>query len=116
MELATEIFKISSVLPKSEDYGLTSQLRRFANSISANIAEGFGRNSNKDKCQFYIIARGSTFETENHLLYGSKIGYFDENKVNILIGEYNKLIHDLNKLIKSLRWITLNLTLTSILT
>lgn len=103
MELSTEIFKISSGLPKAEDYGLTSQLRRSANSISANISEGFGRNSNKDKCQFYIVARGSAFETQNHLLYGSKVGYFNNNKVNILINGYKDVIYDLNKLIKSLR-------------
>ena len=51
-ELSAEIFKLTSILPRSEDYGLTSQLRRAANSISANIAEGFGRNINKDKRQF----------------------------------------------------------------
>jgi len=52
MELSVVVFDLSSSLPKSEDYGLTSQLRRAANSISANIAEGFGRNINKDKRQF----------------------------------------------------------------
>jgi four helix bundle protein len=55
MNLAVEVFNISSKLPRSEDYGLTSP----ANSVSANISEGFGRNTNKDKSQFYIIARGS---------------------------------------------------------
>ena len=103
MDLAVEVFHIASALPKSEDYGLTSQIRRSANSVSANISEGFGRNTNKDKCQFYIIARGSAFETQNHLIYGRKVNYFQQNQVEKLTSKYNDLIHDLNKLIKSLR-------------
>lgn len=57
MELSIKVFNISSSLPRSEDYGLTSQLRRAANSVSANIAEGFGWRTTKDKSQFYVIAR-----------------------------------------------------------
>jgi len=48
-QLSLEIFKISSTLPRSEDYGLTSQIRRSSNSVSGNIAEGFGRSTKKDK-------------------------------------------------------------------
>lgn len=103
MNIAVEVFKISLKLPRSEDYGLTSQIRRSANSVSANISEGFGRNTNRDKSKFYIIARGSAFETQNHLIYGQKIGYFELEISNNLIDKYNELIHDLNKLIKSLR-------------
>lgn len=103
MDLAVEIFKLSSNLPRSEDYGLTSQLRRAANSVSANLSEGFGRKTIKDKCQFYIIARGSAYEVQNHLIYGMKIKYFKEIDVEHLINEYNELIYNLNKLIKSLR-------------
>ncbi|WP_416338477.1 four helix bundle protein [Lentimicrobium sp.] len=77
-QLSIEIFKISSTLPRSEDYGLTSQIKRSSNSVSGNITEGFGRSTKKDKANFYIIARGSSYETQNHLLYGRKVGYFDE--------------------------------------
>ena len=103
MDLAVKVFKITTSLPKSEDYGLTSQIRRSANSVSANLSEGFGRRTNRDKCKFYIIARGSAFEVQNHLLYGMKIEYFKKIDVEHLIIEYNDLIYDLNKLIKSLR-------------
>ena len=100
--LSLQVFKLSQELPRSEDYGLTSQIRRSANSISANLAEGFGRKTKRDKANFYIIARGSAFETQNHLLYGVKVGYFGHDLITELVKEYSKLIHDLNKLIKSL--------------
>ena len=100
--LAVEVFKISIKLPRSEDYGLTSQIRRSSNGVSACISEGFGRNTNKDKSNFYIIARGSSFETQNHLLYGKAVGYFDDQITRDLFESYTSLIHDLNKLIKSM--------------
>ena len=103
MELSIKIFKLTSSLPRSEDYGLTSQIRRSANSVSANIAEGFGRNTNKDKNQFYIIARGSAFETQNHLIYGNSVGYFENEISKIIMTNYDELIYGLNKLIKTLR-------------
>lgn len=101
--LSIDVFKLTSSLPRSEDYGLTSQLRRAANSISANIAEGFGRNTSKDKNQFYIIARGSAFETQNHLLYGRDAGYFESESTDTLIKKYSNLIFELNKIIKSFK-------------
>ena len=102
LEQSEQVFKLSSELPKSEDYGLTSQIRRSANSISANIAEAFGRKHKLDKAKFYIISRGSAFETQSHLLYGVRVGYFESILVQNLIGEYNLLIHEINKIIKSL--------------
>jgi len=77
-ELSYQVFELTKDLPRSEDYGLTSQIRRSANSISANISEAFGRKTKKDKQNFYIVARGSTFETQSHLLYGKKVKYFSK--------------------------------------
>ena len=77
-KLSYQVFELTKDLPRSEDYGLTSQIRRSANSISANIAEAFGRRTKKDKRNFYIVARGSTFETQSHLLYGKKVKYFSK--------------------------------------
>jgi four helix bundle protein len=101
-KLAIEVFKLTINLPRSEDYGLTSQIRKSSNGAPACIAEGFGRSTKKDKSNFYIIARGSSFETQNHLLYGNKVGYFETQITQRLFDEYNDLIYELNKLIKSL--------------
>ena len=100
--LSVEVFKLTINLPRSEDYGLTSQIRKSSNGVAACISEGFGRNTKKDKSNFYIIARGSSFETQNHLLYGQAVEYFEDQLTQRLFNEYADLIHDLNKLIKSL--------------
>ena len=97
LEVGEEVFRMTTDLPKSEDYGLTSQLRRASVSISANIAEAFGRTGNKDKAKFYDYARGSAFETNSLLLYGLRVGYFKEDEVNKLIEKSKKVIHDINK-------------------
>ena len=98
MNIAVQVFELSSNLPRTEDYGLTSQIRRSAESISANIAEGFGRRTSKDKTHFYDISRGSAFETKSHLIYGVRVKYFTEKeyiKIKFLIEE---VVHELNKI------------------
>ena len=79
MDLANKIYHLTEKLPKKEDYGFTSQIRRSALSISGNIAEGFGRKLAKDKLNFYYDARGSLSETKSHLIYGQGIGYFTKD-------------------------------------
>jgi four helix bundle protein len=100
-QLSVKIFKLTVNLPRSEDYGLTSQIRRSSNSVSANIAEGFGRRGNKDKAYFYGVARGSAFETQNHLLYGQGVGYFDPDTTEAYFNEYKELIFEINRLIRT---------------
>lgn len=101
-KLATEIFQLTVHLPRSEDYGLTSQIRRSSNSVSGNIAEGFGRHTSKDKSFFYTIARGSAFETQSHLLYGQQVEYFKPEQTEAIYQRYNSLILELNRLMKAL--------------
>ena len=101
-KLSVEVFRISVNLPRSEDYGLTSQIRRSSNSVPANISEAFGRNTKKDKSKFYVIARGSAFETQNHLIYGNAVGYFKETESDDLSKQYLDLIFEINKILKSL--------------
>lgn len=101
MEIAKEIFKLTEDLPRKEDYGLTSQLRRASLSISANIAEGFGRMHSKDKVKFYYNARGSMSETKNCLIYGIEVGYFERDNVNEVFEKINDAWKQLNCLISS---------------
>ena len=100
--LAVNVYHLTIHLLRSEDYGLTSQIRRSANSAPANISEGFGRKTSKDKSNFYVMASGSSFETQNHLIYGKSIGYFEKEQTEHLLEEYNQLIYEINKLINSL--------------
>jgi four helix bundle protein len=108
MDLAVRIFGLTDKLPKKEDYGLTSQIRRSALSVSGNIAEGFGRKHTKDKLNFYYDARGSLCETKNHLIYGQQVKYFEEKdrrEYDVLIGgiwrELNSVIATLDLNVQS---------------
>ena len=103
LELSTIVFMMTTPLPRSEDYGLTSQIWRASNSVSGNIAEAFGRLYPKDKKNFYVFSRGSAFETKSHVLYGVKVGYFKEDECTLILKGYEDLIHELNKIIKTLK-------------
>ena len=102
-QLAVDIFGLTENLPRKEDYGLTSQIRRSSLSISDNIAEGFGRQHSADKIKFYIYSRGSANETKNQLIYGNRVGYFNEQKVQDYIENIHRIIESLNKIIKTIR-------------
>jgi four helix bundle protein len=67
MELTEEVYRLSRTLPKEETYGLVSQLKHATTSIVANIAEGFGRFTFRDKARHYIIARGECSEVTAYL-------------------------------------------------
>ena len=73
MDIAVKTFRLTEKLPRKEDYGLTSQIRRSALSISGNIAEAFGRKHTKNKVNFYYFARGSITETQSHVEYARKV-------------------------------------------
>jgi four helix bundle protein len=76
--LVLEVYRATKAYPKDEVYGLTSQTRRAASSIPANIAEGCGRNSDGDFRRFLQIALGSAMELDYHLLLARDLGYIDE--------------------------------------
>lgn len=75
MEIASDIYKITKQFPKSEIYGLTSQLNRAGVSIPSNIAEGAGRNTDRDFKRFLDIALGSCYEVETQLIIAESEGY-----------------------------------------
>ena len=103
MDLAVRIFGLTKNLPRKEDYGLTSQIRRSALSVPGNLAEGFGRKHTKDKLNFYYDSRGSLAETKNHLIYGHRVGYFDEQEFRTHADPLDEIWKELNSLISSLR-------------
>lgn len=99
IDIAEDIFKLTESLPKKEDYGLTSQLRRAALSISANIAEAYGRHHISDKINFYYFSRGSVTETQSHLEYANRVGYINKDKAEVLINRLSQIYNDINKII-----------------
>jgi four helix bundle protein len=103
MGSAEAIFRLTESLPKKEDYGLTSQIRRSILSISGNIAEAFGRYHVNDKINFYYFSRGSIAETSSYLEYGVRVGYFNEKEVKEIEIKLVGLYESINKLIKSLK-------------
>ena len=74
MDLAVTTYSLTKTWPKEELYGLTSQIRRSATSIPANIAEGYGRDNRGSYQQFLRIAQGSLKEFETHLQIAERIG------------------------------------------
>ena len=103
MDLAVEIFHLTETLPRKEDYGLTSQIRRSGLSTPGNLAEGFGRKHTKDKLNFYYDSRGSLAETRSHLIYGQRVGYFEKGKCNQLKALADDIWRELNFLIGSMQ-------------
>lgn len=75
-KLALLIYKTTKYFPKEEKFSLIDQMRRAAISITSNIAEGFSRNTIKDKCQFYTLAQGSLSELQSQLLLAKDLGYY----------------------------------------
>lgn len=79
-EFVRAVYEITKHFPATEQFGLTSQLRRSASSITANIAEGYGRFHYKDKIKFYIQARGSNTESQSHIILARELNYLTEKE------------------------------------
>ncbi len=86
-------YKLSGHFPKSELYGLTSQLRRAAVSIPANIAEGFKKRGLADKVRFMNIAQGSLEECRYYLILAYDLKYSDTTKLMKQLEEVSKLLN-----------------------
>jgi len=101
MNLVILIYKLTSQFPKDELFGLASQMRRAAVSIPSNIAEGHGRNSDKELIRFLYISLGSASELETQLLLSSKLGFLDEESFSKLNDANNEVIKMIAALIRS---------------
>jgi len=100
LDLAEKVYGVTKGFPKSELYGLTSQLRRAVASISSNIAEGCGRRTSRDFVGFLYNAMGSAREVQSQLLLSVKVGYLNKEEVEILIGDFNELLKMLMRFVE----------------
>src|SRR3990172_6554320 len=101
-DLSLEVYMLTRTFPKSETYGIISQLQRAVVSIPANIAEGYERNHRKEYLQFLFIAKGSLGEVETYILLAKDLGYLKDADYAV-IDEKRKTVSRLLKgLIKSL--------------
>jgi four helix bundle protein len=102
MDLVVDVYHTTKLYPRDETYGLTSQTRRAATSIPANIAEGQGRRLSGEYLQFLGNARGSLLELETHLEVASRIGYLetkDYSNLQIKLQEVGRLLNGLMRAI-----------------
>jgi four helix bundle protein len=103
MRLAAEAYRLGKLLPKTEEYRLTSQLLRAAASVPANIAEGHGRGTRKDYAHFVSIARGSLAETETILLLLIEVDLLPNEQIQPALELCSEVGRMLNGLLTRLR-------------
>jgi four helix bundle protein len=102
MGLVVAVYQASKNFPRDEIYGLTSQLRRAAVSVPANIAEGQGRRSKAEFCQFLGNARGSLLEVDTHLEIALRLEYLSQTVYDQLRERIDEVGRILNGLLRSL--------------
>lgn len=94
IELATKVYRLTLTFPNDERYGIIDQLKRAVTSISANIAEGFGRYHFKDAVKFLYNARGSLSEVYSFLLLSKRLALIDGKTIK----DYNQILLDIRNL------------------
>lgn len=99
MASAREVYRLTPLLPREETYGMRSQLTRAAVSIPANIAEGWARESDREKAQFLAIAQGSLAEVETLLALCEQIGWFPEKETTAL----HSLLDEVGRMLTTMR-------------
>lgn len=105
IDLSVDIYKVTNQFPEDERFGLISQMRRCAVSIPSNIAEGAGRNSNKEFVHFIGISNGSSNELLTQMIIANRLGFADDEITNSIIykiDEIQKMNYGLkNSLVKN---------------
>ena len=98
MVLAKDVYSVTANYPKSETFGLVNQMRRCVVSIPSNIAEGYGRGTNKDLLHFLYISLGSSNELETQLLLSREFTYLSDDDASMLLQQNEQV----NKMLSSL--------------
>ncbi|MEH0158187.1 four helix bundle protein [Limibacter armeniacum] len=102
MDLVTEVYQLTRNFPESERYNLVSQINRSAVSVPSNIAEGSGRNTNKDFARFLGNALGSLYELETQLILAERLKFISQEDSTILMPKVNEIQRMLNKFTQSI--------------
>jgi len=101
-QLTLDIYKLSAAFPAEEKFGLTSQIRRSCSSISTNIAEGCGRDTDADMKRFFTIAMGSASELDYQLLLAKDLSFISNPDYELVFQELTAIKKMLNSFIKKL--------------
>ena len=102
-QFVLNVYSLSAKFPKEEIYGLTSQFRRAAVSIAANIAEGYAKKGKADKLRFYNIAQGSLEECRYYLLLTRDLNFNYDNMLEELLEEVSRLLNSYSRSINNSR-------------
>ncbi len=100
MDLSVEIYNLTNSFPQSEEYGLSSQVRRSSVSVPSNIAEGYGRNHTKDFVRFLQIAQGSVYECQTQLEIAYRVNYLIKDDFDNIDARFKELAKMLSSLIR----------------
>lgn len=103
MALTTKIYTLTNKFPKEEVFGLTSQIKRSSISVPSNIAEGYGRDSDKELLRFLSISTGSLFEMQTQLEIAKNISYLKEDDFNKLYEDSREVERMLVSFIKKIK-------------
>jgi four helix bundle protein len=103
MSVAEQAYLLTSCFPKDEVYGMTSQIRRAAVSVAANIAEGHGRENSGSFIQFLRVSQGSLKELETHLLLAVRVGLVTTEGIETVLRQCDELGRMLRGLIRSIQ-------------
>lgn len=101
MDLAEDCYGLTQGFPREEIYGLTSQIRRAATSVPANIAEGYGRGGPKEFAQFLRISQGSLKELETHLLLARRMDFCAASAADGILEQTDQIGRMLYSLLRS---------------
>ena len=102
VEVVTDVYRLTEAFPRSEIFGLTSQMRRAAVSIPSNIAEGFARRNKSEHIQFLRIAFGSGAELETQIVLAENLGFAKTATTRDVRNKIDETMRMLNKLLTTL--------------